>query len=107
MSARNNQRRTADAVALDDFMSEGASYRGGKNYGFSKRIGSLVNFKILISIFVLFILIVSDVFTDNVISSFGGAVKCRSPTSYGIVVQGVFLVIFYVLAIHMIEGEII
>ena len=62
---------------------------------------------ILIAVFVIFVLIVSDVFTNNIVTGFRGAVRCRTPTSYGVVVQGIFLVIFYVLALYMIESGII
>lgn len=66
------------------------------------------NIKLLISIFIIFIIVVSDMFTNNVISGFGEkAVKGRTPTSWGIVLQGIFLVIFYILAIYLIENHIL
>jgi len=102
------KRDTTDSVTLDALASGGDSGGGGgKGSGPMTKIGKLVNFKILIAIFVIFALVVSDVFTNNVVSGFRGAVQCRSPTSYGVVIQGIFLVIFYVLAIHMIQGDII
>lgn len=105
---RKNQPETADAVDLDSLVGSSASGgSGGKGDGPSGPVGKLLNFKILIAIFVLFALVVSDVFTNNVVSGFRGAVQCRSPTSFGVVVQGIFLVIFYVLALHLIEGDII
>lgn len=92
----------ADSVALDALSgSAGEKSRGPAG------AKHLINFKVLVAIFVLFVLVVSDVFTNNVVSGFGGAVKCRTPTSYGTVVQGIFLVIFYALAVNLIEGDII
>ena len=65
------------------------------------------NLKIVISLFLLFVLVVSDVFTSSVIGGFSGAVRCRTPTSWGIVLQGVFLVIFFILAVHLIDSNVL
>jgi hypothetical protein len=67
----------------------------------------LIDLKSIIVLFVLFIFVVSDVFTSCVISGFGGAVSGRTPTSYGIAVQGVFLVLFYNLVLYLIDGGLI
>lgn len=91
----------ADAIPLDSLTAAPAptKQKGGT--------GRLINFKILVAVFMIFIIIVSDVFTNSVVSGFKGAVKCRSVTSYGIVIQGIFLVLFYILAIHLIAGGVI
>ena len=107
MGRKQETRSVADSVALDSLVGGTSGGSSGKGNGSSSKVGKLLNFKILIAIFVLFALVVSDVFTNNVISGFRGAVQCRSPTSFGVVLQGIFLVIFYVLALHMIEGDII
>lgn len=91
---------TADAVPLDELAG-----LGGKKDGAS--LLRLANFKVLISIFIIFALVVSNVFTDNVVSGFRGAVSGRTPTSYGVVVQGIFVVIFYVVSLHMIDEGIV
>lgn len=106
------QEETADSVALDALVGgpSGGDPGGKKRHGgpvAGETVGKLLNFKILVAIFVMFALVVSDVFTNNVVSGFRGAVLCRSPTSFGVVLQGIFLVFFYVLALHLIEGDII
>jgi hypothetical protein len=107
MGRKQEKQNDTDSVALDSLVGGAPDSSGGKGNGPSSKVKKLLNFKILIAIFVLFALVVSDVFTNNVISGFRGAVQCRTPTSYGVVLQGIFLVIFYVLALHMIEGDII
>ena len=68
----------------------------------------VANIKLIVSLFVIFVIVVSDVFTNNIISGFGEkAVRGRSPTSWGVVLQGIFLVIFYILAIYLTEHQII
>jgi hypothetical protein len=65
---------------------------------------SAVGLKLLCILFILYLLVTSDVFTNNVVAGFGEkAVRCRTPTSWGTVLQGVFLVVFYVLAAYLIE----
>jgi len=49
----------------------------------------------------------SDIFTNNIVAGFSGAVKCRNPTAYGTVLQGVFIVIFYAISIALINSELI
>jgi len=63
----------------------------------------LGGFKIIFMLLLIFVLVSSDVFTDNVIGSFPGAVRMRSPTSFGVVLQGVFLVLFYACALQLIK----
>jgi hypothetical protein len=94
-------RRNADSVSLDSLVPPEEKQKA------AGRPGKLLNFKVLIAIFVMFALVVSDVFTNNIVSGFRGAVRCRTPTSFGVVVQGIFLVIFYALAMFLIDGDII
>jgi hypothetical protein len=64
--------------------------------------------KILIALFVIFVVIVSDVFVNNVVSGFGEkAVRCRTPTSWGVVLQGTFLVIFYIIVLALIQHKVL
>jgi hypothetical protein len=97
-------RNISDSVALESIVGNKPEGPGEKG---SLTSTKMVNVKILVTIFFIFVLVVSDIFTSNVVSGFRGAVRCRSPTSFGVVVQGIFLVIFYVLALHLIDGDII
>lgn len=86
-----------DSVSLDDL--GGAPSSSGA--------AGVLNLRVLIALFIVFIITVSDVFTDNVVAGFRGAVKGRTPTSYGVVVQGIFLVIFFILSVHFAESGVI
>ena len=88
-----------DSVALDQLSASPVSP--------PPKLRQLVNVKILVALFVIYIFVVSDVFTNSITTGFRGAVKCRAPTAFGVVVQGIFLVIFYVLAVYLIQGNII
>lgn len=62
------------------------------------------NIKMLFSLFIIFLIVVSDVFTNSVLSAFGSkAVQGREPTTWGVVLQGIFLVIGYILMIYLTE----
>ena len=68
----------------------------------------VANLKLLVALFISFLVVVSDVFTSAVIAGFGSnAVHGRTPTSWGVVLQGIFLVIFYILAICLTEHQIL
>ena len=78
-----------------------------KNAGPPPRL-RVANLKLLIALFVAFLVVVSDVFTGAVIAGFGSnAVRGRTPTSWGVVLQGIFLVIFYILAVCLTEHQIL
>lgn len=66
------------------------------------------NIKLIISLFVIFMFVVSDVFTNNIISKFGeNTISGRNPTAWGVVLQGIFLIIFYILAVYLTENNIL
>ncbi len=66
------------------------------------------NIKLLIALFVIFIIVVSDVFTNSIIAGFGcNAVRGRALTSWGVTLQGIFLVIFFIIAIYLTEHKIL
>ncbi len=66
------------------------------------------NVKLIFILFILFLVVVSDMMTTSVLQKFGeSAVKLRSPTSFGVILQGIFLVIGYVIAIYLINQDII
>jgi hypothetical protein len=99
-----------DSVPLDALEALGAgslpASRKPKE-GKGPRLG-MSSLKVLVALFFMFVVVVSDVFTNNVVSAFGEkAVRCRSPTSWGVVLQGIFLVIGYVLVLYLIERGIL
>jgi hypothetical protein len=83
--------RAADAVPLE-------SFGGGKN---SSR-ATEPSLKSLLALLVIFLLVVSDTFTDSVLSKFGPqAVQGRNPTPWGEVLRGVFVVVLYAVTINL------
>jgi hypothetical protein len=72
-----------------------------------KKIGNFLNIKVLVALFLIFILVVSDVFNNNFMSAFSGSMNCRNPTSYGVILQGIFLVIFFIGATFLIQTKIL
>jgi hypothetical protein len=89
----------ADSVPLD---------AGAEEAPREKTLPELTNIKILLSLFMIFVVVVSDFFTGNVIAGFGdSAVKGRYPTSWGVVLQGIFMVLFYIAAIYLIKNNIL
>ena len=65
------------------------------------------SYKQYIILFVLFIFITSDIFVNSVLTNIGNTVKCRSPTNWGVIIQGIFLVFFYILFIYLIQNGLI
>jgi uncharacterized integral membrane protein len=64
--------------------------------------------KLIIILFLLYILISSNIFTNTVLKLFGNRfVHNNRPTILGTVLQGVFLVIFYILFAHLTKNKII
>lgn len=94
----------AQSSSSDDSVPLDASFEdaGGRGKG-SPRFNA-GNLKLLLALFIMFVIVVSDPFTNSVLAGFGGkAVRCRSPTSWGIVLQGLFLVIGYILMLYLID----
>jgi hypothetical protein len=60
-----------------------------------------------ILLFAIFMFVVSDIFVNNVASFIPRAVDGREPTEVGTVVQGVCLVLFYAVAIHLLNQGIL
>jgi hypothetical protein len=90
-----------DSVPLD------AAAESGHPEGKEPRL-RVANFKLLIALFLMFVTIVSDVFTNSVLAGFGEkAVRCGSPTSWGVVLQGIFLVIGYILFVYLTEHGVV
>jgi hypothetical protein len=95
--------RADDSVPLDALQPLAAGEGGDKE----PRL-RVANLKLLVALFVMFIVVVSDVFTNSIIAGFGEkAVRGRTPTSWGVVLQGIFLVIFYIIAVYLTEHHIL
>lgn len=58
---------------------------------------SSIPYKMAFLLFMIFVLIMSDIFHDYVLIQFDGAIVEGRIRSYGHVVQGVFLVLIYII----------
>ena len=47
-------------------------------------------------LFMVFLILTCDVFNDSCLSKFSGAVDGNDPTTYGTILQGIFLVLFFI-----------
>lgn len=56
-----------------------------------------IKIKNSILLFLFFILLSTDVFIDQVLAKFDGAVDGSSPTTTGVIIQAIFLVFGYIL----------
>jgi hypothetical protein len=52
-----------------------------------------VQCKLFLFTFIIFVFLSSDTFTTRVLSKFDGAVVGKYPSSWGVILQGIFLVI--------------
>lgn len=92
---------SSDSISLDAFLDDAKRPPAGV----ARPLGGA---KLIFGLFLLFLFVVSDVFVNNVVSGFGEkAVKCRSPTVWGTILQGIFLVIGYVILIHLVDHQVL
>ena len=100
--------RADDSVSLDALQLEAAGEGSDKEGARKEPRLRVANLKLLVALFIMFIVVVSDVFTNSIIAGFGEkAVRGRTPTSWGVVLQGIFLVIFYIIAVYLTEHHIL
>ena len=107
---------TADSISLDE-LAETYKHKKRRDDDSddedddnkkSSPILRVSNLKLIISLFLWFIFIVSDIFRDSVLSEIGShAVKGREITTWGVVVQGTFLIIGYLILVYLTENDIL
>lgn len=66
-----------------------------------------VDYKLIGLLFLIFLFVTSDVFMIRVLDKFDDAVDYKSPTNRGILIQGVFVVLFYIIADALIKNSVI
>jgi len=66
-----------------------------------------IQFKLIGLIFLAYILLSSSVFINRILSTINGAVDYKNPTSYGVILQGILLVIIFVVLDILIKQKII
>ena len=75
--------------------------------GMAKDMICSFNYKLIFILFLLFLLVNSDVFMVRVLEKIDNAYDFKSPTSYGVVIQGVILVMLYMVADVLIKQDVI
>lgn len=68
---------------------------------------SNIQFKLIGFIFIIFIFLSSDVFINRILSRINGAVYYKSSTSYGVILQGLVLVVLVILIDILITQKIL
>lgn len=66
-----------------------------------------IQYKLILFLFLLFIILTSDIFTNRVLSRISGAVNMKQPTNYGVMIQGTFLVLFFAVIDVLIRQDVI
>jgi capsule polysaccharide export protein KpsE/RkpR len=66
-----------------------------------------ISVKSILILFILFLFVVSDVYTNSVLCNVSGALTERNPTNLGIILQGVSLVVLFVLANYLVKSNIL
>lgn len=65
------------------------------------------NYKLIFMLFFFFLLVNSDVFMTRILEKFDNAYDYKSPTNYGVVLQGIFLILMYMVADVLIKQDVI
>ena len=68
---------------------------------------SRVQFKLFGLMFLVFLFLSSDTFINRVLTGFSGAVDYKSPTSWGVCIQGLFLVTAMIIIDPLIAHQVI
>ena len=67
-----------------------------------------VRLKMVVCVFLLFLLVISDPFVNGVLGAFGeSAVRCRSITPWGHLLQATCLALFYICANYLVEHDVL
>lgn len=65
------------------------------------------SFKLILFLYLIFIIVCSDVFIDKILSKFDSAVDMHVPTTYGTLIQGAILVVSYIFTDVLIKMEVL
>jgi len=73
----------------------------------SKTAAGPYNYKILVAIFIIFVLVQSHIFVDSVIAPFHGCTVGRDVTETGVIIQGICVVLLYIVFNCLITSDLI
>lgn len=66
-----------------------------------------LNIKAIIGLFVIFILITNNLFTEHVLSKIKGTYNGTNLSIFGIIIQSIIMIILYILLLYLIKFEVI
>lgn len=93
--------------SLDSIVGSSKRSSSSSNSSSMKPSHGLMNFKAILGLFVIFMFVVNKIFVDNVVSKIGGTVDGRGLSPLGTAVQGVCMVIMYMLLVYLIDVGIV
>ena len=99
-----------DADDCDDAEHPVKSTKKAKKSDFMKITGNLlstINYKVAFLLFIIGIIIFSDVFIETVLSGFGGSVNGDCTTTKGTMLQLLFMVIGYIILDLIVQYEVL
>ena len=56
-----------------------------------------IDFKIVFLIYIVYIMLSTDIFITRILGRFSGAIEYNQPTSWGVILQGTFFVLAYLI----------
>ena len=72
----------------------------------SGKLTKLAGVKVVIFLFFIFILISSDLFISNILRIFKGSTNGPYVSTYGTIIQGIFLVILFITGLYLFDAGI-
>jgi hypothetical protein len=97
-SAKNNlNKKNNDFIEINNTINASSIANTSKSNG-----GNVI--KLIIILFLLYIIISSNIFTRTILSIFGKrCIKNGSATCFGVIIQGILLVCFYMLFAYLVN----
>jgi hypothetical protein len=95
MNTAKEEDVTYEIIDFDELESESGSKKNRKApdslAGVTVGFLGYIHFKLLFSIFLIFLLVSSDVFIDKVLGRWNGTVEHKTPTSKGVLIQATLM----------------
>jgi hypothetical protein len=106
---KNNNVNTANNLNNTNNLNNGSNLNSKKTdfMTVSGNIISNVNYKVAFMLFVLSIILYSDVFVDKIIRPIGDTVEDECPTSKGTIIQIIFLIMSYIIIDLVVKYDIL
>ena len=99
-----------DSVPLDALQAKNnkSNFSGNAQNGRGKSQSLRGQPRDLVMIFILFLVVISDFFANNVLARFSEkTLEGRAPSAWGVILQGICLAVGYALLVHLDENQIL